>query len=396
MPLIRLDLQAAPQVPQSPSWEALLSYAFRPFYLLAALQGVLFVLAWTFGFGGTDALPGFLWHGHEMVWGYAGAIIVGFLLTAVATWTGQAPVHGVPLAVLVALWLGARVLLLAVPATVVPGAVLSVAFFAFAAVLFAAPIVRTGNARNLVPVGLMLAFGAANALFHLAVSGALAIDLRATLHTGLLLVAVVIFLMGLRVIPFFTARRLQAEPVPNPRALIVAGIGLPFAMAMSVAAAAPVWLSAALGTAGAAANLVAMTRWWQRGVAGEPMLWVLFAGFGCTALGVWLYGLLLALAPHLLSAAVHVIAVGGIGVLTVGMMTRTALGHTGRPLAAPRGMPLAFALMIAAALTRFVSVLLPVAYDALVIASGVCFAAALALFAVRFGPWLIRPRADGR
>src|SRR5690606_17818364 len=135
---------------------------------------------------------------------------------------------------------------------------------------------------------------------------------------------------------------------------------------------------------------------WQRGVAGEPMLWVLFAGFGCTALGVWLYGLLLALAPHLLSAAVHVIAVGGIGVLTVGMMTRTALGHTGRPLAAPRGMPLAFALMIAAALTRVVSALLPVAYDALVIASGVCFAAALALFAVRFGPWLIRPRADGR
>ncbi len=395
MPLIRLDLQAAPSVPQSPSWNALLSYAFRPFYLLAALQGALFVLAWAFGFGGTDALPGFLWHGHEMVWGYAGAIIVGFLLTAVANWTGQPPVHGALLLALVGLWLGARVLLLAVSDTVVPGAILSVAFFLLAAALFAMPIVRTGNMRNLIPVGLMLAFGVANALFHIAVSGALAIDLRAMLHTGLLLVAVVIFLMGLRVIPFFTARRLQAEQVANPRALVLAGIGLPFAMAVSVAAGGPLWLSAALGTAGAAANLVAMTRWWQHGVGKEPMLWVLFAGFGCTAAGVWLYGLLLALAPQFLSAAVHLIAVGGIGVLTVGMMTRTALGHTGRALSAPRGMPAAFALMLAAAAARFASVLLPMAYDALVITSGLCFAAALGLFAVRFGPWLIRPRADG-
>ncbi len=397
MALVRLDLrEPGPPLPQGPSWNAFLSFAFRPFYLLAGVQGAIFVLAWAFGLGGTQALPGFLWHGHEMVWGYAGAIIVGFLLTAVATWTGQPPVQGRPLAVLAALWLGARVLLLAVPGAVWPGALLSVSFFLLAAALFLTPIVNTGNRRNFIPAGLLLAFGASNALFHAGVSGVLAVDLRGMLHTGLLLVAVVIFLMGLRVIPFFTAKRLQIDQVPNHVPLIVAGIALPFLMAVGIAFGVPAWLPAVLGVAGASANLISMTRWWHAGVAREPMLWVLFAGFGCTAAGVWLYGLTLALAPQYLSGAVHLVAVGGIGVLTIGMMTRTALGHTGRAIAAPAGMPLAFALMIAATLLRLLSVYWLALQDALIIAAGLCFAAALGVFVLRFAPWLIRPRADGR
>ena len=385
-----------PKTPQAPSWRAFFSYAFRPLYLLAAVQGALFVLVWAFDQGGTHALPGFLWHGHEMVWGYAGAIIVGFLLTAVATWTGRPPVQGVSLAILVSLWVGARVLLLVVPNTVLPGAILSVAFYVFAAALFAVPVAQAGNVRNFVPVGLVLAFGLADALFLGAIAGVVKINLLAMLHTGLLLVAVVIFLMGLRVIPFFTARGLQKQQVGNPRGLVLIGIGFPFLMALSLAFGTPAWLPAALGLIGATANLIALVRWWRRGVTGEPMLWVLFAGFGCTAAGVWLYGALLVLAPHLLSGAVHLIAVGGIGVLTVGMMTRTALGHTGRPIAAPRGMPVAFALMLVAAAVRVWSVFQPELRDPLVILSGVCFAIALALFVIRFAPWLVRPRADGR
>lgn len=384
------------KAPQTPSWRAFFSYAFRPLYLLAAMQGALFVLVWAFDVGGTNALPSFLWHGHEMIWGYAGAIIVGFLLTAVATWTGRPPVQGISLAILVSLWLGARILLLAVSDTVVPGAILSVAFYMFAAALFAMPVVQAGNARNFVPVGLVLVFGLADALFLGAVAGLFEINLLAMLHTGLLLVAVVIFLMGLRVIPFFTARGLKKEQVGTPRGLVPIAIGLPFLMALSLAFGTPAWLPAILGLVGATANLVALARWWQRGVSGEPMLWVLFAGFGCTAAGVWMYGALLMLAPSLLSSAVHLIAVGGIGVLTVGMMTRTALGHTGRPIAAPRGMPVAFALMLVAAAVRVLSVFQEEMRDPLVMVSGVCFAAALALFVVRFAPWLVRPRADGR
>lgn len=395
MALLRIEPPASDQ-PAGPSWNAFLSYAFRPFYLLAALQGVLSVLAWSLGFGGTDALPGFLWHGHEMVWGYAGAIIVGFLLTAVATWTGQLPVRGAPLALLAVLWLAARVLLLAVPGAVWPGALCSAGFFVLAAALFAAPIVRTGNRRNLLPVALLVSFGAADALFLAGVSGAVAVDPRRVLHTGLLLVAVVIFLMGLRVIPFFTARRLQVEQVPNPVPLLVAGIALPLLAAVGVGAGVATWLPAGLLVAGGTANLISLTRWWDRGVAGEPMLWVLFAGFGCTAAGAWLYGLTLALAPHALSAPVHLVAVGGIGTLTVGMMTRTALGHTGRAIAAPRGLTVAFALMGAAGVLRVLSVYWSAAHALLMPAAGLCFAAALALFAWRFAPWLVRPRADGR
>jgi uncharacterized protein involved in response to NO len=124
------------------------------------------------------------------------------------------------------------------------------------------------------------------------------------------------------------------------------------------------------------------------------MLWVLFAGFACTALGVWLYGMLLALAPQYLSGAVHLVAVGGIGVLTVGMMTRTALGHTGRAIAAPTGLSIAFGLMLVATALRLASVLADGLYGVLLAGSGLCFAASLVLFAWRFAPWLVRPRVD--
>src|SRR5574337_1126249 len=106
-PLIRIKEPQLRPAPVKASWDAFVSMAFRPFYLLAAMQGIVAILAWGLGYGGTRALPSFLWHGHEMVWGYAGAVIVGFVLTAAATWTGQAPLRGAPLAGLAALWLAA-------------------------------------------------------------------------------------------------------------------------------------------------------------------------------------------------------------------------------------------------------------------------------------------------
>lgn len=386
------------EVPQAASWQAFLSYAFRPLYLLAAAQGALFALLWGLNIGGTAALPGFLWHGHEMVWGYAGAVIVGFLLTAVATWTGQPPLGGRPLGVLVLLWLGARVLLSVLPQSVWPGGLLSVAFFLAAAVLFARPILHSQNRRNLFPVLLLLAFAGTDALFLLAVAGHLALDLRGILHAGLLIVAVLIFMMGSRVIPFFTARRLRVEQVGNRPALLLAGLALPLLLAIGVACGVreglPGLLLALIGLAGGLANLVSMLRWWRREVCSEPMLWVLFAGFACTALGVALYGVAWVWTPAWLNAPLHLVAVGGIGTLTLGMMTRTALGHTGRPIAAPAGMVPAFCLMLAATGLRVLSALWPAWHQALVLAAGLCFAAALGIFLWRYAPWLLRPRAN--
>jgi uncharacterized protein involved in response to NO len=394
--LIRIDEPRRPPGALRPSWRAFFAMAFRPLYLLAAIQAVLFIALWAFGIGGTRALPGFLWHGHEMIWGYAGAIIVGFLLTAVATWTGQPPVRGGVLAGLVALWLAARVVLLAVPDSNLWGGALSVLFFVAAALLLAQPVVRTRNARNYIVPPILLAFAAANLAFHLAVAGTLAINPRLMLHVGLLIVATVIFFMGLRVIAFFTSRALQIQQVANGRAVTVVSVAAPLAMAVLVAADGPALVIAALGAAAGFINLVQLVRWWHPQVASRPLLWVLFAGYACTAIGVLLYGFAYAWWPLLTSAALHSVAVGGIGLLTLGMMTRTALGHTGRALEVPPPLGVAFWLVLIATLLRLVAALPSPLSAVALTASGLAFAAGFALFVYRFGPWLIRPRADGQ
>lgn len=394
--LIRIDEPRRPPGVLRPSWRAFLSMAFRPFYLLAAIQAVLFIGAWAFGIGGTQALPGFLWHGHEMIWGYAGAIIVGFLLTAVATWTGRPPVRGAVLGGLAALWLGARIVLLAVPSSNLWGGALSVLFFVAAAVLLAIPVVRTRNVRNYIVPPILLAFAAADLTFHLAVAGQLALDPRHMLHVGLLIVATVIFFMGLRVIAFFTSRALQIPQVANGRVVTQVSVIAPLTMAFLVAIDGPGALIALLGVSAGLINLIQLVRWWHPQVATRPLLWVLFAGYACTALGVAMYGLAHAWWPQLTSAALHGVAVGGVGLLTIGMMTRTALGHTGRALEVPSPLGLAFWLVLAATVLRIVAAFPSALAEAALIASGLAFAAGFALFAYRFGPWLIRPRADGQ
>ncbi|WP_374503335.1 NnrS family protein [Zoogloea sp.] len=394
--LIRIEGPQLGPAPVKASWDAFFSMAFRPFYLLAAMQGVVAILAWGLGYGGTQALPSFLWHGHEMIWGYAGAVIVGFVLTAAATWTGQAPLRGAPLAGLAALWLAARGALLAWPDSNLPGGMLSALFFTWAALALAVPVVRSRNVRNYGVPLLLLAFGLADLGFNLAAAGLIDLDPRHMLHVGLLLVATVIFFMGMRVIAFFTSRSLKVPQVANPRSIAALAIGAPLLMAVMVAGRGPAEWICLLGLVGALVNLRQLLRWWHPQVLHQPLLWVLFAGYLCAALGVGLYGIAALAAPALTGAALHSIAVGGIGLLTLGMMTRTALGHTGRLLTLPAPLGVAFGCLVAATILRIAAALtLPFASEALV-ASALCFAAGLCLFAWRFGPWLLRPRADGR
>lgn len=393
--LIRIQEPIRPPVNPRPSWKATLSMAFRPFYLLATLQAAIFIFAWSFGFGGTQALPGFLWHGHEMIWGYAGAVIVGFLLTAVATWTGQPPVRGALLALLAGVWLLARVTLLALSGSNLPGGALSALFFVIAATLIAAPVIRTRNKRNYIVPILLLAMAAADLTFNLAIAGLLALDPRHMLHVGLLLVATVIFFMGMRVISFFTSRALQTQQVVNGPVVTFVAVGATLCLALAVALEAPPALAAVLGLAAGATNLVQLLRWWQKGVTSNPLLWVLYAGYASAAVGVGMYGLSAAVWPQAMSAALHSIAVGGVGLLTVGMMVRTALGHTGRPLSLPPPMASAFWLILGATVLRLFAAWPSPLSSLAIMASGLCFSAGMALFVFRFGPWLLKPRADG-
>ncbi|MDO4907402.1 NnrS family protein [Neisseria sp.] len=370
--------------------------AFRPFYLLAALFGALSVLLWGFGYQGTAALPSFFWHAHEMIWGYAGAVVVGFLLTAVATWTGQPPTRGAALAGLAACWLLAR-LAPYVPGGTAAGGVLGTLFFWYAAVCMAIPVIRSRNSRNYIAVAALFVFGLTHAVFHLYLQPFQAAFLRSGLMAGLMMVAGFIGLVGMRIMPFFTAKRLNIPQVSSPAWVAWSALVLPMLSAvLTIFQTAPSAAALAALAAGII-SLVQVFRWWHKQVLREPMLWVLFAGYLFTALGLAVAGIAQWL-PAYLSLGVHLIGVGGIGLLTLGMMARTALGHTGHPIyPAPAPMPLAFWLMAAAAVVRTLAAFAgSTAYTHSIRLSAALFAVSLLLYAWLYIPWLVVPRADGR
>lgn len=373
--------------------------AFRPFYLLSALYGALSILLWTFGYQGTTALPAYFWHAHEMIWGYAGAVVVAFLLTAVATWTGQPPTRGVPLMVLTAFWLLARIGAF-LPNTLIT-AVFGTAFFWLATWFMGQSVVCSRNSRNYIAVVALFLFGATHAVFHLFLQPFNPTPLQNGLFAGLVMVAGFIGLVGTRIIPFFTARRLGCTQAVTTPLFAVLPLLLPMIMAvfLLIPVSIPV-IPALCGIAAGVLGCVQTIRWLNKGVWREPMLWILFAGYAACALGLAVMGISFML-PEWASLGVHLIAVGGIGLLTLGMMTRTALGHTGRSIyPAPRPMTLAFYLMILATLCRAVAALciarFPAAYTHGIYCAGVLFAAALLLYAWRYAPWLLSPRLDGK
>ena len=190
--------------------------AFRPFYSLAALYGALSILLWGFGYTGTPELSGLYWHAHEMIWGYAGLVVIAFLLTAVATWTGQPPTRGGVLAGLTAFWLAARI------AVFIPGwgatasGILGTLFFWYGAVCMALPVIRSKNKRNYVAVFAIVVLGCTHAAFHFQLHAGNASALLSGLQSGLIMVSGFIGLIGMRIISFFTSKRLNVPQIPSP------------------------------------------------------------------------------------------------------------------------------------------------------------------------------------
>ncbi len=378
--------------------------AFRPLYLLAALYGAVSILMWSFGWYSTVQLPSYFWHAHEMIWGYAGAIVVAFLLTAVATWTGQPPVRGSWLAGLVGLWLIARIAALFPQGALFSG-IAGTAFFWLAAALMAAPVIKSRNGNNYIAVVALAAFGLSHAVFHLYLAQLSLFDgsiLFNGLLAGLFMVSGFIGLIGTRIVSFFTSRRLNTSQVANPKWTAFAALLLPLTAAVLTMLQLLPALAGLCAVAAGLLGLVQTVRWFERGVLREPLLWILFAGYLSASLGLAVLGASQWLKSYTLtSMGVHLIAVGGIGLLTLGMMVRTALGHTGRPLyPAPKPMAAAFILMLAAALCRTAAAALmafnSTAYLHSMRLSAVFFAAALLLYVYRYLPWLTHPRIDGK
>ncbi len=392
------SIPTSTEVSAPPRGSTLWNLGFRPLFLFASVFAAIAIAAWVAQFAGWAGshtlIAGPLWHAHEMVFGYALAVIVGFLFTAVRNWTSRPTPTGVPLAAIVSLWLAARLL---VPTPWHAAAMLfDVAFALAAAVGIARPLLSSANRRNYFFIALLLGLGAVNACFYLAMAGALEIDLTRDIQLALDLILFTMVVMGGRVIPLFTANAV-ADSKPR-RVFMLELVGLVAVLALLAADVLrlPAMAIALVAGVGAVVHAVRLAFWQPWCTRGRPILWILHGAYAWIVVHLALRACA-ALDLTSLSLANHALTVGGIGALTLGMMTRTARGHTGRPLTAGTAEVIVYALVLTSAAVRvFVPLLLPQFYLAGVIVAGALWVAAFGLYACVYGSILSQPRADGR
>ncbi len=376
-----------------------LALGFRPFFLLAGLAAVLLMALWLLIWRGRLTVPTHYdpvaWHAHEMLFGYTAAVIAGFLLTAVRNWTGVPTWTGPRLGLMALVWLLARLLpwFAGIPAWVLIA--VDVAFLPLVALSLYRPLWQGQNRVNRVFLPLLLLMGLVNLLSHLQLLGlvTMAGDMR---YVMLDLIVGIIALVGGRVMPFFTRSVLPGfEPVGRVWVERLTLATLVLVTLGDMLPSVPGWLQAVVWMAFALVQAVRLAGWFERRVFTIPVLWVLHVGYAWLALGGFLTGLAdIGLFPP--ASALHALSVGGVGVFTIGMMSRVALGHSGRSIDVAKTIAFAFVAMNAAALLRvFGTAWLSGAYMLWVDLAGFLWVLGFALFAWYYTPILLRPRVDG-
>ena len=393
MPLLRIE-EPHPVVRQR---LALFDLGFRPFYLLASVFAALSIPLWALQFSGLLGrayLAGPLWHAHEMVFGFTLAVIVGFLLTASRNWTNQPTPTGWALALLAALWVAARVLVLTPFAFA--AAVVNVAFALAAAIALAVPFVRARNRRNYFFVGLLALLALAAAIIHLSQLGIVAQPALPGITVALDVVLLILAVMGGRVVPMFTNNGVAGAGASRHASVERASLAGVLALLAADAAGVTGTALAALSGCAAIAHLLRWLLWQPWKTRRVPLVWVLHLAYAWVPIHL-LLRTLAALGAVTPSAAAHALTVGAVGGLVIGMMTRTARGHTARPLRADRFDTACYVLVLLAAVVR---VGLPLAAPALtlhaVLCSAALWSAGFGLYALRYAPMLSRPRLDGK
>lgn len=382
----------------APTGMALFRLGFRPFYLLAAICALLSVPCWVASYSGWG--PGvaaftLTWHMHEMLFGFGVAVIVGFLYTAGANWTGLPTPRGAQLAALCGLWLAGRAGMLVQGGWV--GATLDLAFLPCAALVLWRVLRKARSVRNYQFVVLLMGLFLCNLLFHLGVAGRTGIinPIRIT-ELALCLVLTIATVMGGRVIPMFTCnvlRHLQTRQQPRLDRWCV---GLTAATGVVWAAGSPPWLVAAVAAVTALLQLARMRSWHGWATGAHPLLWILHLSYAWIPAG---FGLLAASQAGWVpdTAAVHGLAVGAMSGLIVAMITRTALGHTGRALVAQRAEIGMYGAIQAAALLRVAAACVEgSAQEWLLAAATLCFMLTFGVYLMTYLPKLTRSRIDGR
>ncbi|MDH3232699.1 MAG: NnrS family protein [Alphaproteobacteria bacterium] len=381
-------------------WPMLFTQGFRPFFLLAGLwapAGLLLSLAMLLGFIDLPIIGAAMsWHAHEMLFGFVAAAVAGFVLTAVPNWTGRLPLQGAPLAILVVLWLAGR-LAMAFGDTL--GAVLTGAIdAAFLVALIAAvarEIIVGGNWRNLPVVGALTGLATANLLFHAEAAEWIGTD-GVPIRLGLAVIAVLVALIGGRIVPSFTRNALAKAKEDK----LPAAMGPLDALHLAVTVVAGlIWAAVPEGVITGAALLLAgglgvlrLLRW--RGVRtfGEPLLWSLHLGYLWLVCAQALLGIAVLSDAIPMTAGIHALTAGAFGTMILAVMSRATLGHTGRPLSAGAGLAGAYLLVGCAAALRIAATLTEQATDTLLVLSAASWCAAFLAFLAVCGPMLTRPR----
>lgn len=384
----------------------LLSHPFRPFFLLAGVYGALLAPVWLgVWFGALPLAQGvnpLYWHAHEMLFGLVSAAIAGFMLTAMSNWTGTAPLRGWGLAGLVILWLAGRLAMWQTGLfTPTVAALADLSFLLVMTLYVAKVIVESRNRRNLVMVAVLALLLVANLLMHLdfvsLVPGLAPKGERLAINLILLLIAVV----AGRITPAFTTNWLKSQggngrevrslPWLDRATLLSMALIIP---ADLVAVDSPA--TAVLALLAALLNGARLAGWGVWHCRREPLLWILHLGYGWLVVALVLKGLSPFVVGLPASVWLHAAGIGAMGTMIVGVMTRVALGHTGRPLALPPGALLIYGLITLAVLMRLISALGWVADRWPLIVSGVAFSTAFAVFLICYWRILASPRVDGK
>lgn len=388
-------LPAAP----APNLRVFFSLGFRPLYIAGCLWALVSVAIWIFAPQLIPApLSGIAWHAHEMLWGFIATIAVAFLLTAAATWTGFNPLKGWPLAILCLLWVIARAGYLSGGLTAFTVACLAEsAFFLIAGLALLRVVLKGKSQRNYGLPWLVLGLGVANGLFLQSALKGNYIELMQRFDLGLICMAVIALLIARRVIPFFAMRALTGLKLPMQTHSGHVQLAFGVAAIILGLAGLPIYMGAALAVTGLI-GLIQVITWKPAAVQHKPILWILYIGYAFLGLGLVLAGVHLAgLTPEIFGRAavhVHVIAMGGFSVLIIGMVTRTALGHLGRPLILDRNMRCAYVLVLIAVVLRLIALWPTAAAPHLLHLAAAAWILAFALYLWRFVPMLIRPRPD--
>jgi uncharacterized protein involved in response to NO len=398
-------IQSSHDSPIKPPAFALFAYGFRPFFLAAGLCALLGLIAWlwmyTTGVHPMPSQPAQFWHGHEMLYGFIGAAIAGFLLTAVPSWTGARGFAGTPLILLAALWLIGRLGFAAagvLPLTIV--AICDLAFIPALAVLLAPPLLRARN-RNSPLLLVLAAIWLTDVVFMYALMRDDVLLARTTLLVAIDIVLLLVTVIGGRIVPAFTASGLRARgliaELRTSRWVDGVVIAAMIAVAFVDIVAPSHQVAGAVAAVAALAHVWRLIGWRSWRALDEPLVWSLHLAYAWLPAGLAMKALYLsgnaAWAAHWL----HALTIGVAAAMILAVMTRAALGHTGRPLLASRVIGGAYVLLSLAAVVRVCAPALAAgAYQWSVMVAGVLWICAFAIFIIVYAPILLRPRIDGR